>query len=263
VDRPSVQRRSAERRRLWDRRSPDARRGTERRSRTRRSSDGLALTERRRGADRRHADDRRGAAERRGQMPRRRGRRRRETPTPYTVEQMTELKQRFAAPGAPACPACGGRFTLGPSRRRGGESPRRVMCLGCARAAVVPHSRAARILLVDARSELRDGLQALLSSAGHEVIEAADPGVALLAYQMVPADLVIIDVAAPGRVRPPEFVRRLRRVFPDARVVALAGRASHAGMDPLALAHALGAVRTLRVPVAKDELLRVIDEARG
>jgi len=59
---------------------------------------------------------------------------------------------------------------------------------------VIPNTRVSRILLVGENAERRDGLQALLSSAGHEVIEAADAGVALLAYQAVPADVIFLVV---------------------------------------------------------------------
>lgn len=200
--------------------------------------------------------------DRRAVAARRRGRRRRETPTPYTVEEAALLRSRFAATGPVNCPACESRFTLGPAKRRGAETARRVVCLGCGRAAVVPNSRAARILVVDHHDALRELLQTMLTSAGHEVVEAADAAVGLSAYQMVPADVVIIDVLAPGRMEAPEFMRQLRRAYPDARVVALAGRPSHTGVDRLAVTQGLGAVRTVRMPLSRDDLLRVVEEAR-
>jgi CheY-like chemotaxis protein len=262
VERPSVQRRQGERRRLWDQRSPDPRRATDdRRGRDRRNATRETAAERRRAQDRR-GGDRRDAQDRRARTPRRHGRRRRETPTPFTVEQVAELRARFAAPGPVTCPACESRFTLGPARRRGKDVARRVVCLGCSRGAVVPNARAARILVIDERRELRDTLQTMLASAGHEVIEAADASVALAAYQTVPTDVVIIDVLSPGRMTAPEFLRRLRRSFPDARVVAMAGRPSYTGVDPLAVTQGLGAARTIRMPISRDDLLRIVDEVR-
>jgi DNA-binding NarL/FixJ family response regulator len=102
----------------------------------------------------------------------------------------------------------------------------------------------------------------MLASAGHEVVETADAGVALLAYRMVPADVVIIDVLAPGRMEAPEFLRQLRRTFPDARVVTMAGRPSYREVDPLAITLALGAARTIRMPLSRDDLLRIVEEVR-
>jgi CheY-like chemotaxis protein len=263
VERPAAQRRQAERRRLWDRRSPVRRRSVEeRRTGERRNSVRQVVTERRvrpdrRGAARRHEPDRRSVA------ARRRGRRRRETPTPYTAAEFADLRARFAAPGSVSCPACGGQFTLSPARRRGAEIARRVLCLGCGRAAVVPHSCAARVLVVTHNPSLRNLLREMLAGAGHEVVETDDAGVALAAYQTVPSDLVMIDVLAPGRLSAPDFLRQLRRTFPDARVVALAGRPSFAGVDPLAVVQGLGAVRSMRAPIAREALLRIVEEARA
>ncbi len=264
LERPSVQRRQAERRRLWERRAPGARRTSDnRRSAERRSSALQSPAERRAGADRRQAD-RRAASDRRAVSARRRGRRRRETPSPYTSEQITELRTRFAAPGPVSCPACGSGFTLGPGRRRGTEIARRVMCLGCSRAAVVENTRAARVLVIDNVRNRRDALQAILSSAGHEVIETADAAVALLAYSAAPADIVFIDVLAPGRMEAQEFLRRLRRAYPDARVVAMAARPSYTGaFDPAAIMQGHGAVRTIRLPLSRDDVLRTVEEVRS
>ena len=262
METPTIQRRQAERRRLWDRRAAAARRAAdERRKRDRRSASGERPAERRRGEDRRR-DDRRDTPDRRVAQNRRRGRRRRETPTPYTADQVAELRARFAGSAQVQCPACGSAFTLGPGRRRGNEVARRVMCLGCGRGAVVPNSRAARVLLIHPHPVLRETLQNMLASYGHEVIETADAAVALLAYQTVPADVVIIDVQSSGRMDAPDFIRKLRRVFPDARVVAMAGRQSYREVDPLAVVAGLGAVKSMRMPIARDDLLRIVEEAR-
>jgi len=212
--------------------------------------------------DRRDGDRRR-VAERRSVLARRRGRRRRETPTPFTVEEFADLRTRFATPGPVSCPACGGRFTLSPARRRGNEIARRVLCLGCGRAAVVPHSCAARVLVTTHNFPLRNMLRDMLAAVGHEVVETDDAGVALAAYQTVPADLVILDIVAPGRMSAPDFLRQLRRGFPDARVVALAGRPSFAGVDPLAIVQGLGAVRTIRAPISREALLKIVEESRA
>ncbi len=258
----SEQRRRSERRRLWDRRAPFGRRGSEeRRTRDRRAGVGEAPTERR-ASDRRRNDRR--TTDRRITVARRRGRRRRETPTPYTAEQIAELRTRFAAPGMVHCPACGSGFSLGPGRRRGDQTARRVACHGCGRAAVVPNTRAARVLVVDQHAARRDALQTILAGAGHEVIETADAAVALAAYQVVPADVILIDVQSPGRMPATEFLRQLRRTFPEARVVAMAARSSYTGgADPLAVIHGLGAVRTLRMPITREDVLKTVEEARS
>jgi CheY-like chemotaxis protein len=263
VDRSSVQQREGERRRLWDRRSLVPRRsGQEQRTGARRISERQVVSERRARPERR-GEDRRAVPDRRGVVARRRGQPRRGTPTPYTTEQLAELRARFATPGPVSCPACGCRFALDPARRRGTEIARGVMCLGCRRAAVVPHSCAARVLVITHTPPLRHLLREMLASAGHDVVETDDTGVALEAYQTVPADVIILDVLAPGRVSAPEFLRQLRRSFPDARVVALAGQDSYVGVDPLAVVEGLEAVRSIRVPISREALLRTVEEARA
>ena len=124
----------------------------------------------------------------------------------------------------------------------------------------VPHL--ARVLIVAANDGLRGSLHGAIEAAGHDVVEAADALVALHAYQSVPADVVIVDVEAPGRLAAPDFLRRLRGVFPDARVITLAGRPSFRGSDTLAVTHGLGAVRALRMPATREQLLKAVDEAR-
>ena len=185
------------------------------------------------------------------------------TPTPYTVEQLVELRARFAAPGPVSCPSCRSRVSLGPARRTATETGRLVMCLGCGRGAIIPDPGAARILVVGANEALRDILQGTLARAGHDVAEAADAGVGLAAYEALPADVVLLDVQATGRMDAPEFLRRLRGSSPDARVVALMHRTSKGDADPMAGARDLGAVRTIQLPVSRDDLLRAVDEARA
>lgn len=136
------------------------------------------------------------------------------------------------------------------------------MCLGCGRAALVPNSLSARILLITQHDGLRDALYTMLTTAGHEVVETADAGVALSAYQSVPADVVILDVLSPGRMAAPDFLRQLRRTYPDARVVTMAGRPSYRGTDPLAIAQGLGSVRAIRMPLSRDDLLQIVDDVR-
>lgn len=251
MDRPPSQSRRKERRRLFDRRSPVPRR----------NGDEPRGEEQRREA-KQPSPDRRAGKDRRAAQSRRRGRRRMESPIPYTSDQVAQVRAQFAVPGPVSCPACGGAFTLGPARRRGDQAPRRVACLGCGSAAVVPKSWQARILVISQHGMVRSALQETLASVGHEVIEAADAGVGLLAYERVPADVVFLDMVAPGRMEAPEFLRRLRRLAPEARVVAMARKPTYAGVDLIAVAQGLGAVRALRMPVSRDQLLKTVEEVR-
>jgi CheY-like chemotaxis protein len=253
-------RRQQERRRLWDRRAPESRRATERRTLERRRARKDKPAERR-SADRREGD-RRANADRRGVLNRRRGRRRRDTPTPYTSAEVTTLRAQFAATRFVSCPSCGAGFSLGPAHRRAKDNARRVVCLGCGRAAVIPNSIAARVLVLDAADDSRGAVVNALATAGHDVVAAADGRVGLAAYQAVPADVVLVNVHETGRIDAGEFLRRLRRIHPEARVVAMARRPSAHYGDPLALSRGLGSVLTLRMPAARSDLLRAVDDAQ-
>jgi CheY-like chemotaxis protein len=264
VDQPLAEGLEDERRRLWDRRSPEPlRRHADRRAGDRRAGTREPPAERRTGSDRRHGERRRGP-ERRTLNDRRRGVRWHDTPIPYTGEELAELRARYAAGGPVSCPSCGGRVSLGPARRAGtdAETGRLVMCVGCARGAIVPCAGAVRILIVGANEALRDILRAPLARSGHDVAEAADAAVGLAAYAAVPADVVLLDTQAPGRIEPREFLQRLRGSFPDARVVALTRRSSKGEADQATGTDDFIDVRTIPMPISRDDLLRVIDEVR-
>jgi len=262
VDQHAAQRRQSERRRLFDRRSPLPRREyAERRRAQRRVLARPVAEERRSGHERRRAERR--VLERRTLGGRRREVRRRDTPAPFSMAHVELLRERFATRGPVTCPACGGQLSLGVARPRGGSTIRRVSCFGCGRAAILSNTRAARVLVIEEKDAFREGLRAILADAGHEVVEATDAGVGLAAYGTGPADVILIDVLASGRMEAAEFVRRLRRDFPEARIVAIAGRPSFVSGDPLAIVRSLGPATTIRMPFTPAELLRAVEEARG
>jgi DNA-binding NtrC family response regulator len=113
-------------------------------------------------------------------------------------------------------------------------------------------------MVVAEKAAIRDAIRITLNEIGHEVVDAADASVALWAYQQDPADVIFIDVFAAGRMESGEFMRQIHRYSPDAQVIAVSGRSSYRGPDPLRVAHQLGASRTLRAPFSRAELLDVI-----
>jgi CheY-like chemotaxis protein len=172
------------------------------------------------------------------------------------------LRERFAAPGTPTCPACEGTFSLGLPRQRGDEIVRLVRCHACGKAAVLTNTRAARVLLVAEKDTVRDALRTVLVGAGHDVVEVTDAAVGLLAYEATPADVVVIDVLAAGRMDAADFARHLRRQFPDARLVALSRRPTYGMVDPLAVVQRVGAAHTLRLPASPADVLSAVEAAR-
>ena len=218
----------------------------------------IARQDRRRALNRRIAE-RRHLTDRREPKNRRLYRQKRTTPSPYTIEQIADIKRAFAQPGSRcACPACGGTFTLDRGRLRGNETLRRVQCLRCGKSAVAAGSSRIRVLVIAEKASVRDSIRETLTGVGHEVVDAADANVGLWAYQQNPADVVFIDVLVAGRLKASEFIRQIRKYSPDARVIAVSGRSSYRGPDPLTLARELGAFQTIRAPFSQAQLLEVL-----
>ena len=117
----------------------------------------------------------------------------------------------------------------------------------------------ARILIIDDDHQMRGVLRDLLESHGYDVIEASDGAVGSRLYREGPADLIITDIFMPSQ-EGLETIRGLRRAFPDARVIAMSGGMSNRGYDPLPIARALGARRTLAKPFHNDDLLKAVSE---
>ena len=59
------------------------------------------------------------------------------------------------------------------------------------------------------------------------------------------------------------FLERLRAGHPGARVVALAGEPSYAGVDPLDVVPGLGELPGLRVPISRESLLKTVHDVRA
>jgi len=223
----------------------------------------IARQDRRRVLNRR-IDERRLLPDRRVPPNRRGLRRRRTTPSPFTVEQLAYLRGIFAKPGKRVnCPACSGAFTLWRGRRRGEDVLRRIQCNRCGKSAVVTGRWRMRVLVIAAQEVVRNALRDALEDVGHQVADAANSEVGLWAYQQNPADVVFVDVLATGRTPGSEFIRQILKYSPDAKVIAVSGRTSYSGPDPLRLARELGAFRTIRAPFSQEQLLEVIESVQA
>ena len=116
-----------------------------------------------------------------------------------------------------------------------------------------------RILVADDSAEARQILRAVLTHAGHEVVEAENGAEALKRAQAEPFDLVISDGLMP-------VMDGFRLCLEMKRDPELAGlpfifhTASFTHPDDLQLASAMGADAYLLKPVEPAELIRAVDE---
>jgi len=115
----------------------------------------------------------------------------------------------------------------------------------------------ASILLVDDDDLIRDLLRHALTKAGHAVRQAGDGKEGLRLYLESPADLVITDLIMPEQ-EGLGFIMELRKVAPDARVIAISGGIAQNKELYLQMAAKLGAAAVLAKPFALAELLQAI-----
>lgn len=118
-----------------------------------------------------------------------------------------------------------------------------------------------RILIADDHAVMRQGLRALLSSAGDiEVVAEARTGREALAraIELAP-DVVIMDVSMP-ELNGLEAARRLRERCPATRVVMLS---MHADLEYVYRAFAAGADGYLLKESAVDEIIAAVRAARS
>jgi two-component system response regulator PilR (NtrC family) len=114
-----------------------------------------------------------------------------------------------------------------------------------------------RILVIDDEADIRETLDALLSSMGYEVSTAESGDVGVARAKAEGFDLAITDLRMPG-LSGLETVAALRRIEPRPAVIVMSGYVS----DESALrAGEEGAVRVMSKPFDIDDLLDAVEVA--
>ena len=109
------------------------------------------------------------------------------------------------------------------------------------------------ILLIEDDVSLRELLHTTLTTAGYDVVDAANGRLGLKAFRKSPTDLVITDLYMPERDGL-EVIEALRRAHRNVKVLAISGASGTMGYFPLA--QALGAVAVLQKPFSPSVLLK-------
>ena len=118
----------------------------------------------------------------------------------------------------------------------------------------------ARILVVDDNASVRRSLTALLTRAGHEVIQAANGSEASRVWHEVELDLVILDLFMPEKDGIETMVE-LRAFVPGIPIIVMSGGAYGSQMDMLSAAELLGASLTIEKPFTLEEMLEAVRKA--
>jgi DNA-binding response OmpR family regulator len=117
----------------------------------------------------------------------------------------------------------------------------------------------ARILVIDDDEQVRDMLEEMLESSGHEVVVASDGDTAIELQRSSRCDLVIADMFMPGRDGL-DTIREIRAQDPSVKIVALSGGGGFRRFDVLAKAPESGATMTMTKPVDMEELVMAVRE---
>ena len=117
----------------------------------------------------------------------------------------------------------------------------------------------ARILIIDDDDIIRRMLSLMLTKAGYDVVDAANGKEGLKQFRENDIDLVLTDLIMPEK-EGIEMIMELKTDFPDVKIIAMSGGAQMGPDGYLQLADALGAQRTLKKPIARDDLLGAIKE---
>ncbi|MGH7287249.1 MAG: sigma-54-dependent transcriptional regulator [Myxococcota bacterium] len=115
----------------------------------------------------------------------------------------------------------------------------------------------ARILVVDDEQGIRKSLAGLLSDEGYETMVAADGEAGLLAVREHPPDVVLLDIAMPGRDGI-GVLEEMRQAWPRLPVVMMSG---HGTIETAGRATQLGAFDFVEKPLGAEKLLLTIRNA--
>ena len=115
----------------------------------------------------------------------------------------------------------------------------------------------ARILVVDDDTMVRTTIRAGLLRAGHAVLEAGDGEEAIGVLEKAEVDLVVSDIVMP-EVDGIGLLLKLRKQFPQLRVIVISGGGRMQNVDFLRMAQTLGADRVLAKPFTPDQLQKAV-----
>lgn len=118
----------------------------------------------------------------------------------------------------------------------------------------------ARILVIDDDPAMRETLCRVLCREGHSAVGATNGRVGLERQKEQPADLVITDILMPEQ-EGMETIMKLRRDYPDVRIIAISGGGRLAFFDFLKYARQFGADYALAKPFTPSELLKTVQQA--
>jgi two-component system chemotaxis response regulator CheY len=113
------------------------------------------------------------------------------------------------------------------------------------------------ILLVDDEAHIRKYVSLILKQLGvAKVIEAGNGEEAIVSYQSLKPDLVLLDISMP-LMNGLETLKKLKEIDPEAMIIMLTSMVNRQSIDE---ALALGAANYIRKDTPKEEIAQAIKE---
>jgi CheY-like chemotaxis protein len=120
----------------------------------------------------------------------------------------------------------------------------------------------ARILVIDDEQDIRRVLSRILSSAGHDVVEAEDGRTGVKQARHENPDLIITDILMPEKDGI-EAIEEIRQLTKPPKIIAMSGGGRYEGFEFLEIAKCLGANALLTKPFRAAALLDVVQKVLG
>ncbi len=117
----------------------------------------------------------------------------------------------------------------------------------------------ATILLIDDMEGVRSSLSTVLSTAGHQVVEAADGDAGLRKAAEQDFDLVITDIIMP-KIDGSEVILALKQRAGAAPVLAISGGGGTVNAENALMLARSTADAVLQKPFSRNDLLETVDE---
>ena len=116
----------------------------------------------------------------------------------------------------------------------------------------------ALIMIVDDDAHIQLALRQIVESAGHSAIEAGNGQEAIEMFEEYRPDLVITDIFMP-QTDGIETIRAIRRIQPDAKIIAMSAGYAETGWNCLGSVVVLGADLALQKPFTVCQLATAMD----
>ena len=115
------------------------------------------------------------------------------------------------------------------------------------------------ILIIDDDIQILKLLREMLKREGHKVVEAPDGKKGIRLFKENGADLILTDIIMPEKDGL-ETIMELRKDSPNVKIIAISGGGRIEAEPYLNMAKQFGALRTLRKPFQREELLQAVGE---